>query len=99
MRFRLHLTTLFLMLIASLTSAAERPNIVWISCEDISPQLGCYGDSTATTPNLDKFATESTLFTHAFSCHGVCAPSRTGIITGMYPISLGANHMRSKAVL
>lgn len=104
MRLYLPLTTLILILIASLTSAAERttanrPNIVWISCEDISPQLGCYGDSTATTPNLDKFATESTLFTHAFSCHGVCAPSRTGIITGMYPISLGANHMRSKAIL
>jgi uncharacterized sulfatase len=99
MRFRRHLTTLIFIIISSVTSAAESPNIVWISCEDISPQLGCYGDSTATTPNLDKFAAESTLFTHAFSCHGVCAPSRTGIITGMYPISLGANHMRSKAVL
>lgn len=77
----------------------ERPNILWISCEDLSPILGCYGDRTATTPNLDKLATEGTLFTHAFSCHGVCAPSRTGIITGMYPISLGANHMRSKVRL
>ena len=99
MRLHVYLTPLILILIVSSISASERPNIVWISCEDISPQLGCYGDSTATTPNLDKFATESTLFTHAFSCHGVCAPSRTGIITGMYPISLGANHMRSKAVL
>lgn len=99
MRFHLHLTALILILIVRSISAAERPNIVWISCEDISPQLGCYGDSTATTPNLDKFATESTLFTHAFTCHGVCAPSRTGIITGMSPISLGANHMRSRAAL
>ncbi|MFO1000319.1 MAG: sulfatase [Planctomycetaceae bacterium] len=99
MRFHVHLSPLIFILIASSISAAERPNIVWISCEDISPQLGCYGDSTAMTPNLDKFAKESTLFTHAFSCHGVCAPSRTGIITGMYPISLGANHMRSKVIL
>jgi len=72
---------------------------VWISCEDISPRLGCYGDTTATTPNLDKLASEGVRFTHAFSCHGVCAPSRTGIITGHYPITLGANHMRSKAKL
>lgn len=104
MKLQLHLISLMLILVASLTSAAERPtvnrpNIVWISCEDISPQLGCYSDSTATTPNLDKFASESTLFSHAFSCHGVCAPSRTGIITGMYPISLGANHMRSQVTL
>lgn len=76
-----------------------RPNILWISCEDISPHLGCYGDTTATTPNLDRLASQGTVFTHAFSCHGVCAPSRTGIITGMYPIALGANHMRSKAGL
>lgn len=81
------------------TPESDRPNILWISCEDLSPILGCYGDRTATTPNLDRLATAGTLFTHAFSCHGVCAPSRTGIITGMHPISLGANHMRSKVRL
>lgn len=81
------------------TTGIDRPNILWISCEDLSPMLGCYGDQTATTPNLDKLASEGTLFTHAFSCHGVCAPSRTGIITGVHPISLGANHMRSKVRL
>lgn len=80
-------------------SNLQKPNILWISCEDISPHLGCYGDKTATTPNLDRLASEGTRYTHAFSCHGVCAPSRTGIITGMYPIALGANHMRSKAGL
>lgn len=73
----------------------ERPNILWISCEDISPHLGCYGDRHARTPNLDRLANGGTRFTHAFSCHGVCAPSRTGIITGMFPVALGANHMRS----
>ncbi len=80
-------------------TAADRPNILWISCEDISSHLGCYGDPLATTPNLDHLAAQGTMYTHAFTCHGVCAPSRTGIITGMYPISLGANHMRSKVQL
>ncbi|MCA9064262.1 MAG: sulfatase-like hydrolase/transferase [Planctomycetaceae bacterium] len=78
---------------------AARPNILWISCEDISSHLGCYGDPNATTPNLDKLADEGVRYTNAFTCHGVCAPSRTGIITGMYPIGLGANHMRSRAQL
>jgi arylsulfatase A-like enzyme len=80
-------------------ASADRPNILWISCEDISAHLGCYGDPVATTPNLDRLSAEGTRYTHAFSCHGVCAPSRTGIITGMSPISLGANHMRSKVRL
>ena len=35
---------------------ADRPNILWITCEDISPYLGCYGDENAVTPNLDKLA-------------------------------------------
>ncbi len=78
---------------------AQQPNILWISCEDISPLLGCYGESRADTPHLDQLASEGTLFTHAFSCHGVCAPSRTGIITGLTPLSLGANHMRSRVRL
>ncbi len=86
-------------LVSAASFAVNRPNILWISCEDISPRLGCYGDTTANTPNLDHLATEGIRFTHAFSCHGVCAPSRTGIITANYPIALGANHMRSKANL
>jgi len=94
------LLSLVLLLLSSIAvTAADRPNILWISCEDISPHLGCYGDSTATTPNLDQLAAEGVRYTHAFTCHGVCAPSRTGIITASYPISLGANHMRSKAKL
>ena len=84
-------------LLAVPCQAADRPNIVWISCEDISSHLGCYGDRNATTPNLDAFAKEGVRYTQAFTCHGVCAPSRTGIITAMYPIALGANHMRSDA--
>jgi len=78
---------------------AQQPNILWISCEDISPQLGCFGDHQADTPHLDQLAAEGTVFERAFSCHGVCAPSRTGIITGLSPISLGANHMRSRVRL
>ncbi|MCK4701105.1 MAG: sulfatase-like hydrolase/transferase, partial [Bacteroidales bacterium] len=41
------------------------PNILWITCEDISPYLGCYGDKNATTPNLDKLASEGTLYSNA----------------------------------
>ncbi|MFN0112207.1 MAG: sulfatase [Blastocatellia bacterium] len=76
----------------------QRPNILWLSTEDISPDLGCYGDEYARTPNLDKFATQSARYTNAFSSAPVCAPSRSAIITGMYPTTIGSMHMRSKAV-
>jgi uncharacterized sulfatase len=73
------------------------PNILWISCEDISSHLGCFGEKHAITPNIDKIASEGVRYTHAFTVHGVCAPSRTGIITGMYPSSFGSVNMRCKA--
>src|SRR5262249_15575552 len=76
----------------------KRWNILWISCEDISPDLGCYGDTYARSPNLDKFAKQGMRFTRAFTVAGVCAPSRSGIITGMYPTTIGTHHMRSKGV-
>jgi len=79
-------------------AAADRPHILWISAEDISPDLGCYADPYALSPNIDKFAAEGVRFTRCFTHAGVCAPSRSGLITGMYPPSLGTQHMRSKGV-
>ena len=73
----------------------RRPNILWISNEDMSPRLGAYGDAIARTPVLDRLARESVRFTHAFTTAPVCAPSRAAIITGMYQTSLGAQHMRT----
>ncbi|MGV3486470.1 MAG: sulfatase [Planctomycetaceae bacterium] len=78
--------------------AADRPNILWISCEDMSPNLGCYGDAHAVTPNLDRLASEGVKFTRAFTPAGVCAVVRSGVITGMYPVSIGSQHMRSRII-
>lgn len=75
-----------------------RPNVLWISCEDISPDLGCYGDSYAVTPTIDRLAAEGVRFDQVFSHAGVCAPTRSGIITGMYPTSIGTHHMRCQGV-
>ena len=78
--------------------AADRPNLLWISCEDISPNLGCYGDRYARTPHLDRLASEGVRFTRAFTPAGVCAVVRSGLITGMYPVAIGSQHMRSRIV-
>ena len=74
---------------------SERPNILWITAEDMSPVLGCYGNSDAVTPNLDKFSRESVRYTHAFASAPVCSPSRSCLIQGAYPPSLGTQQMRS----
>jgi len=75
-----------------------RPNFLWISVEDICPDLGCYGDKYAVTPNLDRLASQGVRFDLAFSHAGVCAPARSGIITGMYPTTIGTHHMRCQGV-
>jgi len=76
-----------------------RPNILWITCEDSSPHLGAYGDAFAVTPNLDALARQSVRYTQAFAYTGVCAPSRSCLITGVYPLRLGSHHMRSTTQL
>lgn len=73
---------------------AARPNILWITSEDNGPQLGCYGDTYATTPNLDALAARGMLYRHVWSNGPVCAAARTAIISGVYPTSTGAEHMR-----
>ncbi len=73
----------------------ELPNILWLTSEDNSPFLGCYGDEFATTPNLDKLASEGFLYTHAYANAPVCAPTRNTILTGVYACSGGNQHMRS----
>jgi len=89
------LVLVILFLFQSAAAAAERPNILWISSEDNGPHLGCYGDPDANTPNLDALAARSAIYLDCWSVCPVCAPARTAIITGMYPSSLGAEHMRS----
>lgn len=72
----------------------ERPNIVWLVAEDLSPLLPMYGDSTVETPNLSRLAGEGVTYTNVYSVSGVCAPSRYTLATGRYTTSDGAHNMR-----
>lgn len=78
--------------------AKPKPNILWITCEDMSPHLGCYGEKVAQTPYLDALAQESVRYTHVFTTAGVCAPSRSALITGCYQTAIGTQHMRTLQV-
>ena len=74
---------------------AKRPNVLWVSFEDTNPFYGCYGDPVARTPHLDRLAGEGCRWPNTFSTCGVCAPARSAVITGLYPVSLGTHHMRT----
>ncbi len=76
-------------------SASDLPNILWIVAEDINPHLGCYGDTNAVTPNLDRLATRGLRYQNCWSTAPVCAPARTTLISGVSPTSTGSEHMRS----
>jgi arylsulfatase A-like enzyme len=79
----------------SQASSAERPNIVWVVVEDMSPHFGCYGETAIETPNVDKLAAEGARFTQAFVTAPVCSTCRSALITGMYQTTIGAHHHRS----
>ncbi|NER17861.1 sulfatase family protein [Spongiivirga citrea] len=74
----------------------ERPNILWITIEDTSPQfIGAYGNTEARTPVIDQLSKEGVRFTNAFSTGTVCSPSRSAIITGARTYEMGTGHHRS----
>ena len=82
----------------ALGKTAAPPNILWLYVEDISSNLGCYGDRTVATPRIDQLAQEGTRFTQAFTTAPVCSPSRSALISGMYQATLGAHNHRSQTL-
>jgi len=82
-------------LAGSINASSIRPNILWIFSEDNSSYLGCYGDKTARTPELDALAAKGTRYTHCYSNAPVCAVARSSIILGVPAVSTGTQHMRS----
>lgn len=73
---------------------STRPNILWITIEDWSTDLSCYGTAGIETPNVDKLAEQGMLFTNAFSTSPVCSTSRSAMMTGFHQNYIGANQHR-----
>lgn len=80
--------------VASASPVQERPNILWITCEDLSPHLRCFGDMQAHTPHLDRLAAQGVRYTRAYATAPVCTPARSTLITGVYASSQGTQHLR-----
>lgn len=75
--------------------AAERPNIVWILVDDMSPDFSCYGQTAIRTPHVDALAAEGTRFARAFVTAPICSISRSALVTGCYQTSINCQNHRS----
>ena len=73
--------------------AADRPNLLFILCDDLRPNaLGCYGSPHVKTPQIDRLAAEGVLFRNTFCTTSLCSPSRASILTGLYAHSHGVTN-------
>jgi arylsulfatase A-like enzyme len=76
-------------------STPQRPNVVWLAMEDVSPRFGCTGDDLARTPRVDALASEGRRYPNTFCTAPVCAPSRSAVMTGCHQNRIGTHHMRT----
>lgn len=75
--------------------AQEKPNVLFISVDDLRTSLGCYGDPLVISPNIDRLASEGRLFQHAYTQQAVCGPSRATVFTGRLPDHTRVWHNRN----
>ena len=81
--------------LAAQTAQDTRPNILLIVAEDMSSRVNVFGDDLALTPAIDALAREGIRYSNVFTTSGVCAPSRSALITGVYQTSMGTHQMRT----
>ena len=79
---------------ASASSSDPRPNVLWITIEDWSADLSCYGTKGIHTPHVDKLASEGIRYERAFTTSPVCSTSRSAMMTGFHQNYIGANQHR-----
>ena len=84
-----------LVVLTGAAMADNRPNILWITIEDWSNDLSCYGTPGIHTPNVDKLASEGIRYETAFTTSPVCSTSRSAMMTGFHQNYIGAHQHRT----
>ena len=75
---------------------SKRPNILWLTVEDISPYLGAYCHPNAHTPHLDQLAEQGIRYTQVYANAPVCAVARSALLTGMHSPAAGQPPAKQK---
>jgi arylsulfatase A-like enzyme len=71
--------------LGALAKDGPRYNVLFLAVDDLKPNLGCYGNQLAISPNIDKLASQGLTFTRAYCQQAVCSPTRTSLLTGRRP--------------
>lgn len=93
--YKLSIFMLLQLLVVMCFAQSNRPNIIWITAEDMNDWMGCYGDNTVPTPNIDKLAEDGIRFNRAYMAAGVCSASRSAIALGAMQTTIGVHNHRS----
>jgi hypothetical protein len=80
---------------ANASTEEKKPNILWIIADDLGTDLACYGNKNVKTPNTGRLAAEGITFTQAYTVVPVSSPSRSCLMTGMYPVSIDCHQHRT----
>ena len=75
---------------------ATKPNVLFISVDDLKPNLGCYGDSKAITPNIDRIANNGMVFTNNHCQYAICGPTRASLLSGLRPDTIDVVSFKTK---
>lgn len=84
-RFVFFLTLPVLFATCKQSEKPKQPNVLFIAIDDLRPELGCYGEKKIQSPNIDKLASEGTLFERAYCNVPVCGASRASLLSGVRP--------------
>lgn len=80
------LSSISLIFLFGFKKQSQRPNILFITIDDLRPELGCFGSKRVISPNIDKLAESASIFKNAYCNSAVCGPSRAGLLSGLRPI-------------
>lgn len=83
--YRVLLSLLLSLVSITVLQAADRPNVLFIAVDDLRPELGCYGNPHIHSPNIDRLASQGTVFERAYCMVPTCGASRAALMTSIRP--------------